>query len=162
MTIKKLFDKCEDAYLERDYKRLLELSDEALEKDPNNQTAMGYKSVAYCFLGCPQKAVKILEQAIRRYPNNYYLRGLTTEGIFGEAVNADNGLSFNMEGGFDGYGDIYFILEQDGDDVFITISCVGDVDTDFSVDGQFCLEVNDQRYIYYVKLVSPELYEAGE
>lgn len=95
-------------------------------------------------------------------PNNYYLRGLTAEGIFGEAVNADNGLSFNMEGGFDGYGDIYFILEQDGDDVFITISCVGDVDTDFSVDGQFCLEVNDQRYIYYVKFVSPEIYEAGE
>ena len=95
-------------------------------------------------------------------PDNYYLRGLTTDGVFGEAANADNGLSFNMEGGFDGYGDIYFVLEQDGDDVFITIGCVSDVDDDYSVDGQFCIEVNDQRYVYYVKFVSPAIYEAGE
>lgn len=95
-------------------------------------------------------------------PNNYYLRGLTAEGLFGEGTNADNGLSFNMEGGFDGYGDIYFILEQDGDDVFITIGCLSDVEDDYSVDGQFCIEVNDLRYIYYVKFVSPVIYEAGE
>ena len=95
-------------------------------------------------------------------PNNYYLRGLTADGVFSEATNADNGLSFNMEGAYDGYGDIYFILEQDGDDVYINIGCVGDYEDGFSVDGQFCLEVNDQRYIFYVKFVSPELYDAAE
>lgn len=92
-------------------------------------------------------------------PNNYPLRGLTSEGVYGEGQNAENGLSFAMDGGYDGYGDIYFTLEQDGDDVFINISCGSEVDDDFSVDGQFCIEMNDQRYVYYVKFVSPTLAE---
>ena len=92
-------------------------------------------------------------------PNNYYFRGLTTEGIFGEAQNADNGLSFDLNGGYDGLGDIYFTIEQDGDDVIFNIAPFGEVEDDFSVDAQFCIEVNDQRYIYYVKFVSPALYE---
>lgn len=92
-------------------------------------------------------------------PNNYPLRGLTTEGVFGEAQNAENGLSFAMDGGYDSYGDIYFTLEMDGDDVVINIACANEVEEGFSVDGQFCIEMNEQRYIYYVKFVSPELAE---
>ena len=96
-------------------------------------------------------------------PNNYYLRGFTTEGVYGEAVNADNGLSFSIEdGGYDGYGDIFFTMEQDGDDVVINIMSNNDVEDDYTVDGQFCIEVNDQRYVYNVKFVSPAIYEAGE
>lgn len=95
-------------------------------------------------------------------PNNYYLRGFTKEGIYGEAVNADNGLSFSIEdGGYDSYGDIFFTVEQDGDDVVINIVGI-DVDDDYTVDGQFCIEVDDLRYVYYVKFVSPAIYEAGE
>ena len=95
-------------------------------------------------------------------PDNYYLRGFTSEGVYGEPTNADNGLSFNMEGGYDGYGDIYFMLGQEGDDVFINIGCVSEVDDDYSADGQFCIEVNDRRYVYYVKFVSAAAYEAAQ
>lgn len=96
-------------------------------------------------------------------PNNYYLRGLCTDGTYGEAVNADNGLSFSIEdGGFDSYGDIFFTVEQDGDDVVINIVSYSDVAEDYSVDGQFCIEVDDQRYIYYVNFVSLAVYEANE
>ena len=95
-------------------------------------------------------------------PNNYYLRGFTADGVYGKAADADTGLSFALDGGYDGYGDIYFKLEQNGDDVVINIFSNDEVAADFSVDGQFCIEANDQRYIYYVKFVSPEIYEAGE
>ncbi|WP_405268038.1 tetratricopeptide repeat protein [Methanobrevibacter sp.] len=74
MTIQKLLDKCEDAYIEEDFKTLLGLCDEVLGMDPDNQTAIGYKSVSCCFLGHPEKAVEILEEAIERYPNNYYMK----------------------------------------------------------------------------------------
>ena len=95
-------------------------------------------------------------------PDNYFLRGLTAEGVYGETSNAENGLSFAMDGGYDGYGDIFFTLEQEGDDVVIRIMSNNEVADDFSVDGQFCVEVLDQRYVYNVKFVSPAIYEAGE
>ena len=95
-------------------------------------------------------------------PNNYYLRGLTSEGIYGESFNAENGLTFAMDGGYDGYGDIFFTMEQDGDDIVLIVGCLNEVDDDFSVDGQFCIEVFDQRYVYNVKFVSPAIYETME
>ena len=71
-------------------------------------------------------------------------------------------MSFSIEdGGYDSYGDIFFTVEQDGDDVVINIVGI-DVDDDYTVDGQFCIEVDDLRYVYYVKFVSPAIYEAGE
>jgi len=92
-------------------------------------------------------------------PSNYCLRGLSTDGIYSEGVNADNGLSFSVEdGGYDSYGDIFFTMEQDGDDVVLNISGL-EVDDDFSVESQFCIEYADQRYVYNVKFVSLAIYE---
>ncbi len=73
MNKKKLLMECEDAYLEHDYRRLIELCDEILEADEKNPIAISYKSIAYCFLNQPQKAADILKEAIRLYPNNYYM-----------------------------------------------------------------------------------------
>ena len=59
MKIKELLDKCEIAYSSHDYKRLIELCDEIFKIDPDSQNAIGYKSVAYCFLNQPEKALEI-------------------------------------------------------------------------------------------------------
>ena len=73
MKIKDLLDKCEIAYSSHDYKRLIELCDEIFKIDPDSQNAIGYKSVAYCFLNQPEKALEILKKGIRLYPDNYYI-----------------------------------------------------------------------------------------
>ena len=91
-------------------------------------------------------------------PNNYYLRGLTAEGVYGEGQNAENGLSFNYDGGYDKYGSMYFILEQSGDEVQLIMCSNDEVEEDYQADGQFCFEVADKQYIYYVKFVSEEVY----
>lgn len=111
-----------------------------------------------------QKACEALDITVDDLlnPNNYYLRGLTSEGIFGETSTADNGLSFAMDGSYDSYGDIMFTMMEEDGEVYIVIYCNEEVDDDFSVDGQFCIEVNDLRYIYYVKFLSPALYEKGD
>lgn len=74
MTIKELLSKCEDAYLDKDFKKLLGLCDEVLKSDPDNQTATSYKAISYCFLGHPERTVEMLEKAIQRHPNNYYMK----------------------------------------------------------------------------------------
>ena len=74
MTIQDLLDKCEKAYFQDDFKRLLKLSDEVLSIDSKNQIAIGYKSISLCFLNQPKKALEILQKAIELYPNNYYLK----------------------------------------------------------------------------------------
>ena len=73
MKIKELLDKCEIAYSSHDYKRLIKLCDEIFKIDPDSQNAIGYKSVAYCFLNQPEKALEILKKGIRLYPDNYYI-----------------------------------------------------------------------------------------
>ena len=73
MKIKDLLDKCEIAYSSHDYKRLIKLCDEIFKIDPDSQNAIGYKSVAYCFLNQPEKALEILKKGIRLYPDNYYI-----------------------------------------------------------------------------------------
>ena len=77
MTIEKLLEKCEDAYLEDDYKRLIKLCDEVLEKDSDNQTALGYKSISYCFLNRPERALELLKEAKRLHPKNYYFKNIS-------------------------------------------------------------------------------------
>ena len=91
-------------------------------------------------------------------PNNYYLRGLTAEGVYGEGQNAENGLSFNYDGGYDKYGSMYFTLGQSGDEVQLIMCSNDEVEEDYQADGQFCFEVADKQYIYYVKFVSEEVY----
>lgn len=73
MNKQELLDKCENAYCAHDYKRLIELCDEIFKIDPDSPNAIGYKSVAYCFLNQPEHALEILERGIKLYPNNYYL-----------------------------------------------------------------------------------------
>ena len=91
--------------------------------------------------------------------NNYYLRGLTASGVYGEGNNAENGLSFADDGGFDLYGNTYFSIEKDGENVVINIATNNEVADDFSVNGQFCIEVGEKQYVYYVKFLSEKLYE---
>ena len=74
MTIRDLLKKCEIAFGKKDYKGLIGLCDEIFKADSKNQIAIGYKSVAYCFLNQPEKALEILEDAIKLYPNNHYLK----------------------------------------------------------------------------------------
>ncbi len=74
MTIQELLDKCEIAYMEDDFKKLIELCDEVFEIDPDCQIAIGYKSGAYCFLNQHEKALEILKKGIKLYPDNYYLK----------------------------------------------------------------------------------------
>ncbi|MBO6110226.1 MAG: tetratricopeptide repeat protein, partial [Methanobrevibacter sp.] len=77
MTIQDLLDKCEYAYDERDFKKLIELCDEVFKKDSDNQIAISYKAISYCFLNQSQKALEILNDAIKLYPDNYYHKNIT-------------------------------------------------------------------------------------
>ena len=106
------------------------------------------------------KAATALEVSVDDLLNssNYFLRGMK-DGVYGEAQSTDNGLSFDADGSFDGYGSIYFTIEKDGDKVVLKIGSNDDVAADYSADGQFCFEVNNKQYVYYVKFVSPAKYE---
>lgn len=72
--LKKLLEDCDYAYFCDDFKRLIRLCDEILKIDPDCPNAIGYKSVAYCFLNMPEKTVEILTEAIERFPENYYMK----------------------------------------------------------------------------------------
>ena len=94
-------------------------------------------------------------------PNNYYLRGMKKDGTYGEATSCSNGLSFDLDGGFDAYGLIYFTIEKQGDATELIIMSNDPVAEDFNVSAQFCFEVNNKQYVYYVKLLSKKGYEDG-
>ena len=89
--------------------------------------------------------------------NNYYLHGMKN-GVYGEGQTAENGLSFALDGNYDDYGDIYFSITKVAEKVILNIGTNNAVAADFSVNAQFCFEVNDKQYVYYAKLVSPEIY----
>lgn len=91
-------------------------------------------------------------------PANYYLRGLTSTGVYGEATNCENGLSFNADGGYDGYGSIYFSIAKEGDKTMLTIGSNDPIAQDYKADAQFCFQVGDKQYVYYAKLMSESLY----
>ena len=74
MNLKEQLKKCDKVYELRDYKALLKLSDEILERYPDNQTAIGYKGISHCFLGQYDEAKNTLEKAIERHPKNFYLK----------------------------------------------------------------------------------------
>ena len=90
--------------------------------------------------------------------NNYYLRGMKN-GVYGDPQNTVNGLAFATDGSYDGYGSIYFSIEKDGGKVVVKIGSNDEVAADYSADGQFCFEVADKQYVYYVKFVSESKYE---
>ena len=77
MTIQDLLNKCEYAYIDKDFKKLIELCDEVFKKNPDNQIAISYKSISYCFLNQPLKALEILKEAVKLYPNNYYHKNIS-------------------------------------------------------------------------------------
>jgi hypothetical protein len=113
-----------------------------------------------CDLTKPAEALGVTADVLLS-PNNYCLRGLTSGGVYGEAANCENGLSFAADGGFDGYGDIYFTIEEsDGSAVFFMGTNNG-VAPDFNVDAQFCFEINDKQYVYYAKLLGSQAYQDG-
>ena len=92
-------------------------------------------------------------------PNNFCLRGMK-DGVYSEGKNADDGLSFNVsDGSYDGYGNMYFTIWLEGDQAILNIACNDPVPDDYSTEGQFCFEVNDRQYVYYVKFLSETLYE---
>ena len=74
MNVEKLLSKCRNAELENDYEKLIALADEVLEKSPDNQIAIGYKSFAYIQSGKYDKASELLDRGLGLYPKNYYLK----------------------------------------------------------------------------------------
>ena len=83
MNIDELLSECEEAFNCRDYENLLKISREALKKDPENQIAMGYNACSYCLLNQPQKALELLEPAIRKHPKNYYFKNILAMAYYG-------------------------------------------------------------------------------
>ena len=85
--------------------------------------------------------------------SNYYLRGMAN-GVYGEGKNCEDGLSFNPDGSYDGYGNMYFSIAKDGDKTILSIASNDPVADDYSADGQFCFEVNNNQYVFYAKFLS--------
>lgn len=86
---------------------------------------------------------------------NLYLHGLTAAGVYGEGANCSNGLSFDLDGGFNAYGNTYFYIDADG----LHAGSNDEIAEDFSVNIQFCFEVNNKLYVYYAKLLAPAKYD---
>jgi hypothetical protein len=106
------------------------------------------------------KAAAALEVTVDDLLNssNYYLRGMSN-GVYGEGKNCEDGLSFNPDGNYDGYGNMYFYIAKDGDKVVLNIASNDPVADDYSADGQFCFEVNNNQYVYYAKFLSQAKYD---
>ena len=106
------------------------------------------------------KAATALEVTVDDLLNssNYYLRGMAN-GVYGEGKNCEDGLSFNADGNYDGYGNMYFSIAKDGDKVLLNIASNDPVADDYSADGQFCFEVNNNQYVFYAKFLSKAKYD---
>jgi len=90
--------------------------------------------------------------------DNYYWRGLTSGGVYGDGQSASGGMSFGLDGGFDLYGDIYVYPTNNGDNVVLSVFSNTEVAEDFSANAQICIEVGDKQYVIYAKLLSETLY----
>lgn len=91
---------------------------------------------------------------------NACLRGFTKAGVYGEAQPASTGLGFDIDGGFNPYGSIYFIIELDAVRNEILMTTVSDVEIpdNFNVPAQFCIQVDGKQYVYNAHLVSESIY----
>ena len=109
------------------------------------------------------KAAEALEVTVDDLlnPDNSYLRGMKSDGTYGESWNCENGLSFGLDGGYDSYGSIYFTIEKDGDDVVVKIASNNAVEEEWNVSGQFCFEIGAKQFVYYFKFVSEAWYATG-
>ena len=91
--------------------------------------------------------------------NNYCWYGMTSDGIYAEGKNASSGLSFNIDGGYDANGAIFFYdVKKDGDAVKAVVATDLEVEDDYAADGQFCLRAGDKEFVYAIRFVSPALY----
>ena len=88
-------------------------------------------------------------------PNSYYLRGMAA-GAYGEGVNCDNGLSFALNGDFDGYGDLYVYFTWEDGKVMMYSGSNNSVADDFHVKAQFCFDYDNKQYVFYATLASEE------
>ncbi len=94
-----------------------------------------------------------------------YLHGMTAEGNYGNGFNIFEGLTFDEKGNsVMGDGTMYFEVElnDDGTTATLTLYSNETVAEDYSVMGQFCLQVNDKRYVYSVKFVSETIFTGIE
>lgn len=90
--------------------------------------------------------------------DNYYMRGMKSDGVYGEGMTTDNGLLFSLDGGYDLYGDISLqIINEDKTQLYFYSNV--ELADDYNVNAQFCFDVDNNQYVYYVKFVSDVYYE---
>jgi len=98
-------------------------------------------------------------------PDNTYLRGLMSNGGYSDPTNCEDGLSFNMDGSYDPYGSIVVTIEKAGEDVVLSLfntDTSANVAEDYSATGQFCIEVGEKMYVYYLKFMSESAFDGIE
>ena len=88
---------------------------------------------------------------------NTFLKGMTSDGQYSKGWKASLGVNFNYNGEYDEYGDMYVYFEKNADGVQLISGCSDEVAEDFSANGQFCFDVNDKVYVFYVNFVSPDV-----
>ena len=88
---------------------------------------------------------------------NTFLKGMTSDGQYSKGWKASLGVNFNYKGEYDEYGDMYVYFEKNADGVQLISGCSDEVAEDFSANGQFCFDVNDKVYVFYVNFVSPDV-----
>ena len=89
--------------------------------------------------------------------DNTFLKGMTSDGQYSKGWKASLGVNFNYNGEYDEYGDMYVYFEKNADGVQLISGCSDEVAEDFSANGQFCFDVNDKVYVFYVNFVSPDV-----
>ena len=79
MSIEEMLEECRRQFLEHDYDRTIEICDEILKMDLNNQRALGYKARSLYLLDECGEALKLLDNALRIYPDNPYYFSIKAE-----------------------------------------------------------------------------------
>lgn len=74
IEINAILVQCGEAEIHGEYEKLVELSDRVFELDSKNSIAFGFKSFAYLKLKQFDKSFKLLDEACKLYPDNYYLK----------------------------------------------------------------------------------------
>ncbi|MCR5132101.1 MAG: DUF4859 domain-containing protein [Prevotella sp.] len=87
--------------------------------------------------------------------DNEFLKGVT-DGQYSKGWKASLGINFDYSGKYDEYGDMYIYFDN-SDGTKLVSGSSDDVAEDFTADGEFCFDVDNKVYTFYVRFVSPEV-----
>ena len=94
--------------------------------------------------------------------DNNYLCGLLDSGLYSEGQPCYNGLGFGMDGYYSLEGNTFFTIEATEDGCELLVYSNEAVADNYVATGKFCFQIDNKRYIFNMRLVSPAIYSGIE